>query len=157
MLLGVLAAINYQLNVVGFAFIYFISSGVSLFYSILIAKRNFILPQLTINWEFWKKNIKIALNFGLISVFTTIYISIDSSMLFFIQGSEAAGFYGAAYRIVLVLLFIPSAINAAVFPAMSRLFSSSIDSLKIIVKKYFKYMLLIGIPIGVGELFLRRI
>ena len=33
---------------------------------------------------------------------------------------------------------------------MSRLYESSTDSLKLIVEKYFKYMILIGLPIGVG-------
>ncbi len=65
-------------------------------------------------------------------------------MLSFMQGDQAVGLYNAAYRIVLLLLFIPTVINTAIFPVMSKLYDSSTDSLKIIVEKYFKYMILIG-------------
>jgi O-antigen/teichoic acid export membrane protein len=71
-------------------------------------------------------------------------------MLSFMQGNQAVGLYNAAYRIVLLLLFIPSVINIAIFPVMSRLYGSSRGALKKIVEKYFKLMILLGIPIGVG-------
>jgi len=149
MLIGVFAAINYQASVVGFAAIYLVISLFSLIYSLLVVYRTFELPKIDIDWKFWKDNIKLALPFGLIGIFATIYVYIDSSMLFFMQGGEAVGIYGASYRLVLVLLFIPSAINAAIFPVMSRLYSSSEHSLKKIVAKYFKYMIFIGIPMAV--------
>ncbi len=149
-LIGVLVAIHYELNVVAFAFIYLIVGVFSLIYCLVIAYKNFILPKISVDLDFWKKNIQIALGFGLISVFATIYIWIDSSMLFFFKGSVATGFYGAAYRLVLALLFIPTAVNAAVFPVMSRFHVSSKDSIKKITERYFKYMMIIGIPMGVG-------
>ena len=46
-------------------------------------------------------------------------------MLSFMQGNDAVGLYNAAYRIVLLLLFIPTVINSAIFPVMSRLYVSS--------------------------------
>ena len=150
MLIGVLVAIHYKLNVVAFASLYILIGGFSLIYCIILAYRNFILPTIRFDFVFWKDNIKLALRFGLIGIFATIYVWIDSSMLFFIQGSEATGFYGASYRIVLALLFIPMAVNAAVFPVISRLHSTSYNSIKEIVWRYFKYMLIISIPMGVG-------
>ena len=149
-LIGVLIAIHYELNVVAFAFIYLFVGVFSLVYCILIAYKNFILPKILIDLTFWKEKLKLALRFGLIGIFTTIYIWIDSSMLFFIQGSAATGFYGAAYRIILALVFIPTAINLAVFPVMSILHTKSKDSLQILTERYFKYMLIVGIPIGIS-------
>jgi len=150
MLIGVLAVIHYELNVVAFAFVYLLVGGITLIYCIFIAYRNFILPNLKFDLDFWKNNIKFALRFGLVGIFATIYVWIDSSMLFFIHGSIATGFYGASYRIVLALLFIPSAISAAVFPVLSRLHSTSYDSVKEIIWRYFKYMLIVGVPMGLG-------
>jgi O-antigen/teichoic acid export membrane protein len=40
--------------------------------------------------------------------------------------------------------------NTAIFPSMSKFFISSKDSLKLIYERYFKYMVIIGIPLGVG-------
>ncbi|MCE5214527.1 MAG: flippase, partial [Methanobacterium sp.] len=148
-LLGVLWAIYYQLDVVAFAFIYLFAGFVNLILVIVVAQRNYVLPKISLDREFWKRNIKIALGFGLIGIFTTIYLWIDSSMLFFIQGTEATGLYGASYKFVYALLFIPIAINLAIFPVMSRFYSTAQDFLMIITEKYFKYMLIVAVPMGV--------
>jgi O-antigen/teichoic acid export membrane protein len=149
-LIGVLIAVFYKFNVIAFASIYLSVGIISLIYCLVIAYKNFILPKIIVNLNFWKKIIEVALGFGLISIFATVYVWIDSSMLFLFQGSEATGLYGAAYRIVLALLFIPTAINAAVFPVLSRLYENSEDSLKKIIERYFNYMLIVGVPLGVG-------
>ncbi len=60
-------------------------------------------------------------------------------MLSFMQGNDAVGLYNAAYRIVLLLLFIPTVINSAISPVMSRLYVSSHNSLEKIVEKYFNF------------------
>lgn len=148
-LVCVLLAVYFQLNIIVFAGIYLFVGLFSLIYTIFIAKRNFILPKIKIHLDFWRNNIKIALGFGMIGIFATVYVWIDSSMLFFMQGNEATGIYGAAYKIVLALLFIPSAINAAVFPVMSRFYTTSKYYLEKITERYFKYMLMLGIPMGV--------
>jgi O-antigen/teichoic acid export membrane protein len=109
-----------------------------------------------IDWNFWRPTIKEALPFGLSGVFVTIYFWIDSLMLSVIQGNQAVGWYNAAYRLVFSLLFIPTVFNTAVFPAMSRFYLSSQNSLQLMWKKYLRFMLILGIPIGVGTTLLAR-
>ncbi|MCE5213553.1 MAG: polysaccharide biosynthesis C-terminal domain-containing protein, partial [Methanobacterium sp.] len=65
-------------------------------------------------------------------------------------GNEAVGLYNAAYRLVLVFLFVPSVLNTAIFPAMSQFYINSKESLNVAYKKYFNYMAIIGIPLGIG-------
>jgi len=79
-----------------------------------------------------------------------IYTYIDSVMLSLMKGNEVVGWYNAAYRLVFILLFIPGIINMAIFPSMSRFHISSQNSLRLTYEKYFKLMLIIGIPIGIG-------
>jgi O-antigen/teichoic acid export membrane protein len=152
MLIGVLILIYYNYGLVTFTVLYALVAGVILIYYIFILTKRFKLPlpKIRIDWDFWVPTIKTAAQFGLAGVFVTIYIWIDSVMLSFMQGDQAVGLYNAAYRIVLLLIFIPAVVNTAIFPVMSRLYESSTDSLKLIVEKYFKYMILIGLPIGVG-------
>lgn len=150
MLSGALFAISQGFSVVGFASIYFIVSAVVLVYSFMVCVWKFALPKIELDWSFWKSTIKMALPFGLTGTFITIYLWIDSVMLSLMKGDAVVGWYGAAYRLVLVLLFIPVAFNSAVFPLMSRFYMSSKNSLKFMFEKHFKYMLIIGFPIGVG-------
>ena len=151
MLMGVLILIKYDYGLVTFTILYALVGGLILLYYLFISSKifKFSTPKIEIDWDFWKPTIKTAAQFGLIGVFVTIYIWIDSVMLSFMQGNEAVGLYNAAYRIVLFLLFIPTVINSAIFPVMSRLYVSSSNSLEKIVEKYFKFLILIGIPIGV--------
>ena len=59
------------------------------------------------------------------------------------------GLYSAAFRLTFTLLFIPTAINRAIFPVMSQFYIISSNSLKLLNLKHFKVMIILGIPLGV--------
>jgi len=150
MLSGVLFVISQGFSVIGIASLYFIINLIILMYSFAVCTWKFAKPKIEVDWLFWKPTIKEALPFGLTGTFIIIYLWIDSVMLSLMKGNEVVGWYGAAYRLVLVLLFIPATFNSAVFPLMSRFYVSSKNSLKFMFEKHFKYMLIIGFPIGIG-------
>lgn len=150
MFLGILLAICYKFDVVGFAFIYFIVSVIVFLYALLTCLTKFVKPNYKLDLSFWKPIILEALPFGLTGLFLSIYFWIDSLMLSFMVGNEAVGLYNVAYRFLSVLLFIPTLFSITVFPAMSKFFITSPNKLKFVQTKYFKYMAVIGIPIGVG-------
>jgi O-antigen/teichoic acid export membrane protein len=102
------------------------------------------------DWSFWKPTIREALPFGLTGVFGMIYTNISSVMLSVMQGNEVVGWYNAAYRLILVLLFIPAAFGLAIFPNISRFYIISQSSLRVAIEKYFKYMVILALPIAVG-------
>jgi O-antigen/teichoic acid export membrane protein len=150
MLGGALFAISEKFDVIGFASIYFAVSTIILGYSFVVCAWKFVLPKIKVDLDFWKSTLKEALPFGLTGIFVTIYYWIDSIMLSLMQGDEAVGWYNAAYRLIMVLLFIPSILNMVIFPAMSRFFITSKESLRFAYEKYFKYMAIVGIPLGLG-------
>ncbi len=147
---GALFAISNGLTILAFAFFYSLSSGITLVYNLIISGWKFAKPRIKIDLNFWKPTLREALPFGLIGIFGTLLHWIDTVMLSIIQGDAVVGWYNAAYRIFFVLLLIPSAFDVAIFPAMSRFYISSKDSLKFIYEKSFKYLIIIGIPIGIG-------
>lgn len=151
----VILAIKFSFSVVGFASLYVIANFITLGYSFAIMKIKFSdMPSqakcLEFDRSFWKATIKAALPFGLSTIFVTIYYWIDSVMLSVMQGNEVVGWYNAAYRLMLVLSFIPAALLGAVFPVMSRSHMSSQDTLRFAYERSFKYLLILGFPIGVG-------
>lgn len=151
---GVLIAIYLTSSVVGFALIYLISSIITLIYVFVVCLKMFTIPQLKFNWKFWKINIKEALPFGVTGISVMMYTYIDSVILSIFKGNEVVGWYNAAYKLVLFFVFIPTTINIAIFPSMSKFHISSPESLKLLNEKYFKFMLIIGIPIGIGMMLL---
>jgi len=145
---GVFIGILIGTNIIGISIVYLVSNFITLIYAIIIFLWKFFVPKLNFDLDFWNNSIKEALPFGITSFSGLIYTYIDSVMLSLIQGNEVVGWYNAAYKIILVLLFIPGTINITLFPSMSKLHISSRDSLKLITEKYFKLMIIISIPLG---------
>lgn len=82
-----------------------------------------------------------GLPYGLLAVLGLLYFKIDALILNYLKGAYATGIYGAAYKFLEAIIFIPSAVNLSIFPVMARL--SSTDS-KHVYSLYIKstYLLL---------------
>lgn len=149
-LAGAFWAISHNYSVAGFAMFYPIASVVALGYSFAISAWKFTLPRIEVDLGFWKRTFKEAWPFGLTALFAAFFYSIDSVMLSLIKGEEAVGWYSAAYRLISVLMFIPVAYFSSIFPIMSRLHITSKELQRFTYERSFKYMLILGVPIGVG-------
>jgi O-antigen/teichoic acid export membrane protein len=150
LLSGALFSIFRGYDVVGFAFVYLFANLATLAYSIAVLVIEFFRPKLRIDRSFWGPVFKEALPFGLTGVFITIYYWTDSVMLSYMKSYEVVGWYNAAYRLMLILLVVPQVLSISIFPAMSQLYMNSREMLKFTQQRSFKYLALIGFPIGVG-------
>jgi Membrane protein involved in the export of O-antigen and teichoic acid len=148
--LGTLFIIFKGLGVTEFAILNVAVAVIVLVYSLIVYSWRFSLPKIEFDPSFCYKIIKNSIPFGLISLSGMLYTYLDSIILSLLQPMDVVGWYNAAYRLTLVLLFIPAAINVAVFPVMSKYFYSSQNALKLLYERYFKLMLIIGVPIGFG-------
>jgi len=156
-LVGVLAAINLGYDILSFALIYCLTSFLVLSYNLFVfrfhpfKKVNAPLHTLVeFDWSFWKATIYQAIPFALSTIFVNIYSWLDTVILSSMKGGEVVGYYNAAYRIVAVILFLPSAFMGAILPIMARLHVTSGDALKLSLEKSCKYLFIMGLPITVG-------
>lgn len=147
---GTLVGIYYTRDIYYFATLYILANSLNFIYLALIYLWKFGFPQLEVDLSFWKPTLQEAWPFGIAGLSGSLYTYVDSIILSLIQGNLVVGWYSAAYRLMLITLFIPSAVNTAIFPLMSRLYVSSQDSLVLINERYFKYMLILGLPLGFG-------
>jgi O-antigen/teichoic acid export membrane protein len=152
MLICALLAIHLGVDVYGFSYVYLISSIISLGYYVAVALRNIPLPKWDFDLLFWKYMVKEAIPFGLSSIFIRIYYFIDTIMISLLisNPNEAMGWYNAAYRMVLVLAFIPVTFLGSIYPIMSNYYVTSDKYLGFIFERSFKYLMALSIPIGVG-------
>jgi len=157
MLSGALFAISHGLNVIGFASIYFLVSAVILVYSFAVCVWKFAKPKIEVDLGFWKHTINVAWVFAAGSFFASIYSMIDRVMLSLMKGDIVVGYYSAAYNLVNVLSFIPSAFAISIFPVMSNYFKTSGSSLNKIYNYGVKYMFMLTLPITVGAILLSKI
>ncbi len=149
-LLGILLAMHYKLDILAVASVYFVASVVVLIYNSIICAWRFILPKIEVDLQFWKSKLKEAWPFAITMISVNIYTWIDTILLSLIIGGLVVGWYTAAYRLIIILLVIPVTFNTVIFPIMSQYYISSNESLKFSFEKLLKLMLLIGIPLGIG-------
>jgi O-antigen/teichoic acid export membrane protein len=83
-------------------------------------------------------------------IFRTIYIQIDIIVISLLVNETVIGWYGAADSLFGTLLFVPSVLITAVFPALSRLFEENEEALKQLMHRSFILLLLLSVPIGLG-------
>ncbi len=97
--------------------------------------------QLKISLKEIQTIIKGSLPYGILAVLGLVYFRIDSLMLSYMRGSYETGLYGAAYRFLEAIVFIPSALATAMFPVLSRLHEKNNAEVK---RLYFSSLRFLG-------------
>lgn len=97
-----------------------------------------------------KSLMRISIAFALISIFSRVYTYLDSILLSYLAGDRALGYYSAAYKLPAALVFIPSALAAAIFPAFSESFAVAKERLKRIFDESMSALAILAVPIGIG-------
>ncbi len=137
-------------GLVELAFIFIFSGIFNLIICYLICRKKFVKPKLEIDISYIRNSIKIALPLSIVTIFSLIYVKIDTVMLSFMKGDEVVGWYNAAYSLTLSFTPFPLIILNALLPVLSYYHISSKESLKIVYEKAFKFLFYLGLPLAVG-------
>lgn len=95
----------------------------------------------------WRPLMRVAVPLGIASVLITIYYQIDSVLLLNLSTEEETGVYGAAYRFLSPLLFLPAAVMSSFFPVMSAVHESDPERVRRLVQRAAELMTVISLPI----------
>ena len=117
---------------------------------IIYYSRKLVTPNFNIDFGLWKNLFRESWPLALTTIFIIIYTRVDQLMLFHMRGPRDVGYYAAAVRLVEAFTMIPFAFTASILPLMSNYFKTSPESLKIVYKLSFKYILMIILPIATG-------
>lgn len=116
-----IAALVAGAGIVPVSGIYLAGAVLGLGYVTQALYRHEIRPRREVSLQRAREVAAQAVPFGLMLIFSTIVFRVDSTMLSLYKGAEAVGLYSAAYRALESTLFLPYAIEAALFPTFSRL------------------------------------
>ncbi len=94
---------------------------------------------------FWK-----GLPFALTFVLTILYFRIDSPLIYIFKGEHQEAYYGAAYKPIESLLFIPISFLSVVFPVLAVYHRERPKEMLDAVNRFYKALLLMGWPISLG-------
>ena len=92
-----------------------------------------------------------SLPFLFSGLFLVAYMEVDKIVISVLVNEQVVGWYGAASQLFGTLLFIPTALMTAVFPALARQADlRSEPSFARTSRKSFAWLLILTIPIGLG-------
>ena len=92
----------------------------------------------------WGELARFALPVGIALTLTFAYGRIDQILVFQIAGTDAAGIYGAMYRILNTLTFLPTAVFTTLFPVLS---SAEPDRMRRLLQLAMEYLAMVSLPI----------
>lgn len=92
--------------------------------TINITARRFVSPRFTMDAELWRRIVVAALPAGINTIAWVLYSRIDMVLLSQMEGAEAVGLYGLAYRFVDLAWPLGFFFVGSVYPLLSRHFKS---------------------------------
>jgi O-antigen/teichoic acid export membrane protein len=119
------------------------------FVAVLMLKR-IVIPGWTFEAGLLREWFWTGLPFALTFVLTVLYFKIDSPLVYMFKGEVQAAWYGAAYKPIESLLFIPISFLSVVFPVLAVYHRERPKELIDAVNRFYKALLLMGWPMSLG-------
>ncbi|OGC10079.1 hypothetical protein A3F86_03330 [candidate division WOR-1 bacterium RIFCSPLOWO2_12_FULL_45_9] len=132
------------------------SAAVAMVLLLFLIVRLFGWPRFNFNFSILSKLLSKASPLGLSLIMAQIFYNIDTVMLGFMRTDAEVGYYNAAYKIILVIIFLAGSYHDAIFPLLSNYYKTSLDSLKRLLRQTQKLMAILGFPIVIGGAVLAR-
>ncbi len=121
---------------------------------VFLLSRKYVKFRPTIDFEYWKKFLKMSFPMGVSAFITFLYFKMDTILLSILKGSEDVGIYNMAYKILENITFFPAMIVGLVLPLFSAYIFTERKKFCKIANKTAKVFFLIVVPLVVGVLFL---
>ena len=106
---------------------------------------------LAFDFELWLQIIKKSWPLAITIALNLIYLKADTLILSFMQSQEIVGIYGAAYKVIDVLITLPFMFAGIVLPILTKEWSeNNHKAFKQVLQKSLDTMLIIAIPFVIG-------
>lgn len=116
-----------------------------------------VLRHVRLRFEFdpqlWRTLLLAGLPFFVWQAALLVYGQIDTVLLSFLTHEEVVGWYAAAYRIVMIPVFIPTILVTVIFPALSAA-ASNPPAFNTIARRAVHVVALVSIPMALGIMLL---
>lgn len=122
----------------------------------LLLGRRFAKVRLRYEPALWRRIIVAALPMGLVIILASIYFKIDTVMLSLMKSNTDVGIYGAPYKILEVLLTVPTMFLGNIFPVLTRYLATKDERLPSVFQRSFDVLMIIAVPVVFGTIVLAQ-
>ena len=156
LVVGIIVAVKINQGLLGIISAMAISSAVSFFLHFLFS-RQYVRISIGFDLAVWKEIISKSWPLAITIIFNLIYLKADTLILSLIKTQGEVGIYGAAYRVIDVLITVPFMFAGIVLPILTvNWVMSDKESFKRVLQKSFDFMAILAIPLIVGTQFLAK-
>jgi O-antigen/teichoic acid export membrane protein len=97
--------------------------------------------------QLWKPLVRVGVGVGVAGIFVTSYVKLDQILVLEFAGSRQAGLYGAAYRLLDSVQFIPASVMTTLFPLIASAYAGRRDYAKNLLQTAAEYLTMASLPI----------
>ncbi|MCG2701080.1 MAG: flippase [Candidatus Falkowbacteria bacterium] len=156
LVLGIITVYRFKLGLTGVLAATVLSGAVN-FVLHFIFSRKFARIKLAIDLDVWKKIIKFSWPIALTIGFNLIYLKADTLILSLMKSQAEVGVYGAAYKVIDVLITLPFMFAGIILPILTMNWAkNNIQKFKDSLQRSFDAMMIIAVPLVIGSQFLAK-
>jgi O-antigen/teichoic acid export membrane protein len=153
-LVGVIVAIKFNLGLNFILWILVISAAIN-FLIQFVAARRFVKLKLAFDYEIWRRALSKSWPLALTIVFNLIYLKTDTLILSLLKPQFEVGLYGAAYRVIDILITLPYMFSGIILSILTtNWLTKKYDNFRKVFQKSYDFMIILAIPLTVGAQFL---
>ncbi len=158
LLLGVIIVWKLNLGLRGILLTTVLSSFIN-FVWLLKETGKFIKLKLDFDWQLWRKLIKKSWPLAVTIILNLLYLKTDTLILSLIKTPEEVGIYGAAYKVIDVLVTLPFMFAGIILPILSRLWAEKkMQQFQKTLQHSFNFMIVLALPLSFGaQIFAKKI
>jgi O-antigen/teichoic acid export membrane protein len=133
-------------GIVAFAVAFLITNAFTAGLTFLLARR-YTRVSLRGARPLWGALLRVGVGVGIGGILVTSYVKLDQILVFEFAGSRQAGLYGAAYRLLESVQFIPISVMTTLFPLIAAAYGTRRDRAKDLLQAAAEYLAMASLPI----------
>jgi O-antigen/teichoic acid export membrane protein len=112
----------------------------------IVRARSLVSLRLASSRRLWAALMRVGLGVGAAGILVTLYVKLDQVLVFEFAGSTQAGLYGAAYRILDQIQFIPISVMTTLFPLIATAYPRDRERVRRLLQSAGEYLTMGSLP-----------
>jgi O-antigen/teichoic acid export membrane protein len=138
--------VKIHLGLIAILAAYTLGNLINLIFNVILTAK-FIKIDFRFEYPFWRGIFKEAIPLGLVAISGVIYFRVGIILLSVLKSEVDVGIFGAAYKIIEILLTFPSMFLGLILPLLSQHIEENPGKFRTIFQKSFNLMLIWIMPI----------
>lgn len=155
LVLAVFIAVYYDTGLLGIV-VATVSAAVVNFLINYLLSLSVVKIRFAFDKQIWKEILKLSWPLAITITFNLVYLKADALILSLMRTPEEVGLYGAAYRVIDVLIMLPFVLAGIVLPQITMARANNKEQFKKLIQYSFDVMIIIALPLVVGTQFVAK-